>query len=30
VSTNLAAIDPYTGKAWSPDAAHYRPVCAAH
>jgi hypothetical protein len=22
--------DPYTGKAWSPDAAHYRPVCAAH
>jgi hypothetical protein len=22
--------DPYTGKAWSPDAMHYRPVCAAH
>ena len=22
--------DSRTGKAWSADAAHYRPVCAAH
>lgn len=22
--------DPRTGNAWSPDMAHYRPVCAAH
>jgi hypothetical protein len=22
--------DSHTGKAWSPDIAHYRPVCAAH
>ena len=22
--------DPHTGKAWSPDLTHYRPVCAAH
>jgi hypothetical protein len=22
--------DPHTGKAWSPDVNHYRPVCAAH
>lgn len=22
--------DPHTGKAWSFDTAHYRPVCAAH
>jgi hypothetical protein len=22
--------DPCTGRAWSADMAHYRPVCAAH
>ena len=22
--------DPHTGRAWSADAAHYRPLCAAH
>lgn len=22
--------DPRTGRAWSADMAHYRPVCAAH
>jgi hypothetical protein len=22
--------NPRTGEAWSPDMAHYRPVCAAH
>jgi hypothetical protein len=22
--------DSHTGKAWSPDVTHYRPVCAAH
>ena len=22
--------DPSTGRAWSADMAHYRPVCAAH
>jgi hypothetical protein len=22
--------NPRTGDAWSPDMAHYRPVCAAH
>jgi hypothetical protein len=22
--------DPHTGKAWSPDITHYRPVCTAH
>jgi len=22
--------DPHTGKAWSSDMTHYRPVCAAH
>jgi hypothetical protein len=22
--------DPHTGRYWSADAAHYRPVCAAH
>jgi hypothetical protein len=22
--------DPHTGRAWSADIAHYRPVCAAH
>ena len=22
--------DSHTGKAWSADVAHYRPVCAAH
>jgi hypothetical protein len=22
--------DPHTGKSWSADLAHYRPVCAAH
>jgi len=22
--------DPSTGRAWSADVAHYRPVCAAH
>ncbi len=22
--------DPHTGKTWSPDMAHYRPVCATH
>lgn len=22
--------DPSTGKVWSPDITHYRPVCAAH
>jgi rubredoxin len=22
--------DPHTGKAWSADMTHYRPVCAAH
>jgi hypothetical protein len=22
--------DPHTGKAWSADIDHYRPVCAAH
>ena len=22
--------DPHTGEAWSPDMAHYRPLCAAH
>ena len=22
--------DPHTNTAWSPDMAHYRPVCAAH
>jgi len=22
--------DPRTGRAWSADIAHYRPVCAAH
>jgi hypothetical protein len=22
--------DPHTGRAWSADMAHYRPVCAAH
>jgi hypothetical protein len=23
-------LDTHTGKAWSADVAHYRPVCAAH
>jgi len=23
-------LDSHTGKAWSPDASHYLPVCAAH
>jgi hypothetical protein len=23
-------FDSHTGKAWSPDVTHYRPVCAAH
>jgi hypothetical protein len=23
-------INPRTGRAWSPDMAHYRPVCADH
>jgi hypothetical protein len=23
-------IDPHTGRAWSADMAHYRPVCADH
>jgi hypothetical protein len=22
--------DPHTGQLWSPDVAHYRPVCAVH
>jgi hypothetical protein len=22
--------DPHSGRAWSADAAHYRPLCAAH
>ena len=22
--------DPHTGRAWSADMAHYRPLCAAH
>lgn len=22
--------DSHTGKVWSPDLSHYRPVCAAH
>jgi hypothetical protein len=22
--------DPHTGRAWSADMAHYRPVCTAH
>ena len=22
--------DPHTGKTWSADMAHYRPLCAAH
>jgi hypothetical protein len=22
--------DPRTGRVWSPDMAHYRPVCTAH
>jgi hypothetical protein len=22
--------DPHTGRVWSADIAHYRPVCAAH
>ena len=25
-----AQRNPRTGEAWSPDMAHYRPVCAAH
>jgi hypothetical protein len=23
-------VDSHTGRAWSVDTAHYRPVCAAH
>jgi hypothetical protein len=23
-------VDSYTGRTWSADMAHYRPVCAAH
>jgi hypothetical protein len=22
--------DPHTGRAWSPQAAHYQPLCAVH
>lgn len=22
--------DPHTGRAWSADMSHYRPICAAH
>ena len=23
-------LDPHSGRAWSADSAHYRPLCAAH
>ena len=23
-------LDPHSGRVWSADAAHYRPLCAAH
>ena len=23
-------LDPHSGRAWSADATHYRPLCAAH